>query len=210
MIYALNGSGLEAEGFEAPSEFYEALAKKTPELVLLDVMLPEEDGLTVLKKLRSAPATRRLPVIMLSAKGSEYDKVAGLDGGADDYIAKPFGTLELISRVKALLRRTAADAPSDEITVGELTVRPSRREALARGEIVRLTHKEFDLLLLLMKNEGRVFSRDDLLREVWGFDFTGESRTVDVHVRTLRSKLGEAGNVIVTVRGVGYKAGGEP
>lgn len=205
VLYALNNSGLPAEGFETPSEFYEALGKQIPELLLLDIMLPEEDGLSILRKLRSAPATSKLPIIMLTAKGTEYDKVAGLDSGADDYVTKPFGAMELISRVKALLRRSAPSG--DVLTAGALSVIPEKHEVTADGTPVTLTLKEFDLLLLLLKNRGRVYSRDELLRQIWGYDFTGESRTVDVHIRTLRAKLGECGELIQTVRGVGYRIG---
>ncbi|NLT08326.1 MAG: response regulator transcription factor [Ruminococcus sp.] len=209
VIYALNNSGFEAEGFEMPSLFYEAMKKQMPELVLLDIMLPEEDGLSILRKLRAGDETRRLPVIMLSAKGTEFDKVVGLDSGADDYIAKPFGTMELISRVKALLRRSGGEKSGDSIVLGDITVYPQRHEVIAAGNKVILTHKEYDLLMLLLKNREKVFSRDELLQKVWGYDFSGESRTVDVHIRTLRSKLGASGDAIITVRGVGYKAGEE-
>lgn len=210
VIYALKSSGFEAEGFETPSALREAMDRELPELLLLDRMLPEEDGLTVLKKLRSAPATGKLPVIMLTAKGTELDKVEGLDSGADDYIAKPFGTLELISRIKALLRRTS-DAPSgaERLELGGICVYPSKHEVFADGEKVVLTLKEYDLLLMLMRHRGEVFSRESLLREIWGYDFAGESRTVDVHIRTLRHKLGNCGDMIETIRGVGYKAGDE-
>ena len=205
VLYALNNSGLPAEGFETPSEFYEALGKQMPELLLLDIMLPEEDGLSILRKLRSSIATKKLPIIMLTAKGTEYDKVAGLDSGADDYVTKPFGAMELISRVRALLRRSA---PSDDIlTAGSLSVIPERHEVTAEGAPITLTLKEFELLLLLLRNRGRVYSREELLRQIWGYDFTGESRTVDVHIRTLRAKLGSCGELIQTVRGVGYRIG---
>lgn len=208
VIYALESSGFGARGFEAPSDLYEAVKEELPELLLLDRMLPEEDGLEVLKKLRSAPETRKLPVIMLTAKGTELDKVEGLDSGADDYIAKPFGTMELISRIKALLRRTAdSPADTDRLQLGGISVYPSKHEVFAGGEKVTLTLKEYDLLLMLMRNRGQVFSRDSLLREIWGYDFAGESRTVDVHIRTLRQKLGDCGELIETIRGVGYKAG---
>ena len=207
VLYALNNSGLPAEGFETPSEFYEALGKQMPELLLLDIMLPEEDGLSILRTLRSSPATKKLPIIMLTAKGTEYDKVAGLDSGADDYVTKPFGAMELISRVRALLRRSA---PSDDIlTAGSLSVIPERHEVTAEGAPVTLTLKEFELLLLLLRNRGRVYSREELLRQIWGYDFTGESRTVDVHIRTLRAKLGSCGELIQTVRGVGYRIGAD-
>ena len=210
VLYALRNSGMEAEGFETPSALREAMAKELPELLLLDRMLPEEDGLTVLKKLRSAPETRKLPVIMLTAKGSELDKVEGLDSGADDYIAKPFGMMELISRVKALLRRTS-DIPSEseKLEMGGLCIFPSKHEVFADGEKVTLTLKEYDMLLFLIRNRGEVYSRDSLLKEIWGYDFSGESRTVDVHIRTLRQKLGSCGELIQTIRGVGYKAGDE-
>lgn len=210
VLYALKSSGMDAEGFETPSALREAMAHELPELLLLDRMLPEEDGLEVLKKLRSAPETRKLPVIMLTAKDSEMDKVEGLDSGADDYIAKPFGTLELISRIKALLRRTSDVAvEAEKLEIGGLCVYPSRHEVLADRCNVTLTLKEYDMLLLLMKHKGEVFSRECLLREIWGYDFSGESRTVDVHIRTLRQKLGSCGDVIKTIRGVGYKAGDE-
>ena len=207
VIYALNSSGLEAEGFETPGAFREGMKRCKPDLLLLDIMLPEEDGISILKKLRAAPETRDLPIIMLSARGSEFDKVTGLDSGADDYIAKPFGTMELISRVKALLRRSSSQNNSSLLTLGQLTIDPASRQVTAAGKEIALTLKEFDLLLMLMKNAGKVFSRDVLLSRVWGYDFSGESRTVDVHIRTLRSKLGDCGELIRTVRGVGYKIG---
>jgi len=207
VLYALNNSGLPAEGFETPLEFYAALANQMPELLLLDIMLPEEDGLSILRRLRSSPATKKLPIIMLTAKGTEYDKVAGLDSGADDYVTKPFGAMELISRVRALLRRSA---PSEDIlTAGTISVMPERHEVTADGVPVTLTLKEFELLLLLLRNRGRVYSREELLRQIWGYDFTGESRTVDVHIRTLRAKLGSCGELIQTVRGVGYRIGAD-
>lgn len=212
VIYALGRSGIEAEGFGAPSELYAAMEEKLPRLLLLDRMLPEEDGISVLRKLRAREDTRKLPVIMLTAKGMEVDKVEGLDSGADDYITKPFGTMELISRVKALLRRTEDDIsplPTDTISIGGLCISREKHEVTANGERVSLTLKEYALLELLMKNKDRVFSRDTLLREVWGYDFSGESRTVDVHIRTLRAKLGDCGGIIRTIRGVGYKAGEE-
>lgn len=207
VTYALNNSGLETQGFEVPSEFRKAMTEKLPELILLDIMLPEEDGLSILRKIRSDPETERLPVIMLTAKDTEYDKVEGLDSGADDYVAKPFGIMELLSRVKALLRRTADNsAEKNSLSVGNICIYPSRHEVLADGEKVSLTLKEYELLLWLVKNRGEVYSRDTLLQKIWGYDFSGESRTVDVHVRTLRSKLGNSGDIIKTIRGVGYKA----
>ena len=209
VIYALRKADIEAEGFAVPSELYRAVERKLPRLLLLDRMLPEEDGISVLKKLRSKTETKKLPVIMLTAKGSELDKVEGLDSGADDYITKPFGTMELISRVKAMLRRTQEEPPegSAAISIGSLFIYPSKHEVSASGEKISLTLKEYELLLFLTKNKGKVFSRDTLLREIWGYDFSGESRTVDVHIRTLRSKLGVCGSIIQTIRGVGYKAG---
>lgn len=208
VLYALNNSGLEAVGFELPSKFWDAMETKLPDLLLLDIMLPEEDGLSILNKLRSNNATRKLPVIMLTAKDTEFDKVKGLDSGADDYVAKPFGTMELISRIKALLRRSSpTDDTSCHISLGGITVYPDKHEVFAEEKNIPLTLKEYELLLLLLKNKGTVFTRDTLLREVWGYDFTGESRTVDVHIRTLRAKLGACGDIIKTIRGVGYKAG---
>lgn len=209
VLYALNNSGLDAVGFELPSEFFAALSDNIPDLLLLDVMLPEEDGISILKKLRLAPETERLPIILLTAKGTEFDKVLGLDSGADDYISKPFGTMELISRIKALLRRSApiSQPSADTISTGGLTIKQDMHEVTADGKKVVLTLKEYDLLCLLMKNKGKVFTRDELLNRIWGYDFSGESRTVDVHIRTLRSKLGICGELIETIRGVGYKIG---
>lgn len=206
VIYTLNSQGMEARGFGLPSLFWKAMEEERPQLVLLDIMLPEEDGISVLKKLRASPATGGLPVIMLTAKGTEYDKVLGLDSGADDYVAKPFGMMELLSRIRALLRRAAP--PADQVLrCGCLTVDPTRHFVTAAGQEVALTHKEFELLHLLLKHRGQVLSRDRLISEVWDYEFVGESRTVDVHIRTLRQKLGEAGNLIETVRGYGYKIG---
>ena len=207
VLYALNSAGFEAEGFELPSEFRDAVAKQLPRLVLLDIMLPDEDGLSILKSLRSEPATSALPVILLTAKSTEYDKVTGLDSGADDYIAKPFGTMELISRIKALLRRTSP-SETEAVSAGGITIYPHKRIVEANGIPVALTKMEFELLLLLLRSKGTVLTREELLSKVWGYDFTGESRTVDVHIRSLRSKLGDCGDVIETLRGVGYRAGG--
>lgn len=209
VLYALNNSGFEAVGFELPSEFFAALSENIPELLLLDIMLPEEDGISILKKLRSNPETANLPVILLTAKGTEFDKVLGLDSGADDYISKPFGTMELISRIKALLRRVSkpVQIPDNSISVGNLTINQDKHEVIADGKKVFLTLKEYDLLCLLIKKKGRVYTRDELLSLIWGYDFSGESRTVDVHIRTLRSKLGSCGELIETVRGVGYRIG---
>lgn len=207
VLYGLKSSGFEAEGFETPSALRSAMAERLPDLLLLDRMLPEEDGLSLLKKLRSMPQTKDLPVIMLTAKDTELDKVEGLDSGADDYVAKPFGMLELISRIKALLRRTGSTNDTDELILGTLRILPSKHEVFADGIKIALTLKEYDMLLFLVQNKGKVFSRDSLLKEIWGYDFSGESRTVDVHIRTLRQKLGDCGELIQTIRGVGYKAG---
>lgn len=210
VVYTLNNTDLPAEGFRHPAEFWAALEQKTPKLVLLDIMLPDEDGMKVLKKLRAAPATAHVPVMMVTAKSGEYDKVVGLDAGADDYLTKPFGIMELVSRVKALLRR-AGTAPRQETEyhLGELYVNPARHEIRAAGQPISLTYKEFELLCLLLENKGRVLSRDTILDRVWGYTFDGESRTVDVHIRTLRTKLGVCGDLVETVRGMGYKIGGE-
>ena len=209
VVYALSNSGFEARGFDTPSAFWQAMAKATPAMVLLDIMLPEEDGLQIMKNLRAEPQTQRTPVIMLTAKGSEYDKVIGLEAGADDYIPKPFGMMELIARVKALLRR-ASDAPAPETyQVGCLTVCPQRHLVEVEGAPVALTLKEYELLCMLLKNRNMVLTRDRLLNQIWGYSFDGENRTVDVHIRTLRQKLGKAGDLIETVRGVGYKIGGD-
>lgn len=210
LVYTLNGQGLVAEGFAYPSDFWHAMEKKIPDLVLLDIMLPEEDGLEILQKLRKKKETKNIPIAMLTAKGSEYDVVKGLDGGADDYIPKPFRMMELVSRVKALLRRGGQEQPQDdeEYVLGELYVSKKRHLVKVKGEEVTLTMKEFELLLLFLSNPGIVFSRAQLLDKIWGYQFDGESRTVDVHVRTLRQKLGKAGQYIETVRGMGYKMGG--
>lgn len=203
VLYTLQSQGMEAKGFPRPSAFWEAMAEHIPSLVLLDIMLPEEDGISVLKTLRSSARTCRLPVIMLTAKGTEYDKVRGLDAGADDYLAKPFGMMELLSRIRALLRRTQQE--TDTYRCGVLTVDQTRHTVTVNGREVVLTQKEFEVLCLLLRNRGQVLSRERLIEDVWGYAFTGESRTVDVHVRTLRQKLGEAGAYIETVRGYGYK-----
>ena len=211
VVYTLNSQGMEARGFDRPSQFWSALALEKPELVLLDIMLPEEDGLQVLKKLRADPATRRTPVLMLTAKSTEYDKVLGLDQGADDYIAKPFGMMELMARIRTALRHSGGEAePVHALTLGPLRIDPARHQVLAHGREVTLTLKEFQLLSLLVEHAGTVFTRDQLLNTIWGYEFDGASRTVDVHIRTLRQKLGEAGRCIETVRGVGYKAESDP
>ena len=212
VAYTFNTAGLEAEGFDKPSLFWEALEKRKPDLVLLDIMLPEEDGIQILQKLRQRQDTKKLPVIMLTAKGSEYDKVMGLESGADDYVSKPFGMMELLARVKALLRRTEDLRPAQEnrYVIGDLTVNQKRHEVLVKGEAVTLTKKEFDMLCYLLENKGMLLTRDQLLNQIWGYDFDGENRTVDVHIRTLRQKLGDCGTYIETIRGIGYKIGGNP
>lgn len=208
IAYALEHSGLPAKGFALPSAFWAAMEGELPQLLLLDIMLPEEDGLSVLARLRRQPETARLPVILLTAKGTEYDKVLGLDTGADDYITKPFGMMELLSRVRALLRRTAPDDDPPAFRHGCLYVCPARHEVTVSNEPVALTLKEFKLLCLLLQKQGAVADREEILRRIWGYDYDGESRTVDVHVRTLRQKLGSAGAYIETVKGMGYKIGG--
>ncbi|MBE6781134.1 MAG: response regulator transcription factor [Ruminococcaceae bacterium] len=206
--YGLKGSGFKIKSFERPSLFWSALEEEMPELLLLDLMLPEEDGLKILNKLRSRSETKNLPVILLTAKGTEYDKVIGFDCGADDYITKPFSLLELTARIKALLRRADAKRDRNEYQVGKLTVIPAKHIVKADGKDVCLTFKEFELLCLLVSDIGTVFTREDILRKVWGIEFDGENRTVDVHIRTLRTKLEDCGELIETVRGIGYKIGG--
>lgn len=209
VIYTLETTGLEARGFADGTAFMGALAFDTPELVLLDIMLPGEDGLEILKKLKNSSKTKDIPVIMVTAKGSEYDKVVGLDSGADDYVTKPFGMMELISRIKAVLRRSGKQQDKTKLSVGGISLDTKKHEVKVDGEQVVLTLKEFELLEKLMRNQGIVLTRDQLLTEIWGYDFDGETRTVDVHIRTLRQKLGEQGSLVKTVRGVGYRIGGE-
>ena len=208
VVYGLQSQGYEATGFSLPSAFWKAMEQKLPELVLLDIMLPEEDGLHILQRLRASSATRRLPIIMLTAKNAEYDRVIGLDNGADDFISKPFGMLELVARVRAVLRRAEPAGVAAEYRIVCLYVCPARHIVQVNGEDVTLTHKEFELLCLLLENRGIVLTRDTLMDRIWGFEFERENRTLDVHIRTLRVKLGEAGSYIETVRGVGYKIGG--
>ncbi len=209
VVYTLNSTGFEALGFERPSEFYKALEKELPQLVLLDIMLPEEDGLSILSKLKSTKATKDIPVIMLTAKGTEMDKVKGFETGADDYIAKPFGMMELVARVKARLRSIKPESKVSEYTVKNLYVCPEKHIVKVGGENVQLTLKEFEMLCMLLQNRHVVLNRDQILNSIWGYSFDGESRTVDVHIRTLRQKLGTAGDVIETVRGIGYKIAGD-
>lgn len=204
-LFALKNSGYQAAGFDTAREFYKALDTKLPELILLDLMLPDEDGMDILRRLRARADTQRIPVILVTAKSTEIDKVKGLDGGADDYIAKPFGVMEMIARVKALLRRSSG---SEErmLTCGDVTLDNEKRMVFAGSKTVELTYKEFELLKLLMKNRGIVISRDVIMERVWDSSFEGESRTIDVHVRSLRQKLGDSGALIKTVRNVGYMA----
>ncbi len=208
VIYTLETTGLKARGFADGSAFMEALAFDTPELILLDIMLPGDDGLELLKKLKSSSKTKGIPVIMVTAKGSEYDKVVGLDSGADDYVTKPFGMMELVSRIKAVLRRSGKVEDRMDMETSGVHVDVKKHEVTVDGKAVSLTLKEFELLEKLMRNQGIVLTRDQLLTEIWGYDFDGETRTVDVHIRTLRQKLGEKGEIIQTVRGVGYRVGG--
>lgn len=206
MIYTLNASGFRAVGFENAKEFYAALADDTPELIMLDIMLPGEDGISILKRLKADARTADIPVIMATAKGNEYDKVIGLDLGADDYLAKPFGMMEMASRVRAVLRRSGRAAEKPQlIRVGSLEMDLNEHSVTADGIRVQLTLKEFELLHTFMTNPGRAFTREQLLSSVWCEDFMGETRTVDVHVGTLRQKLGSCGKYIRTVRGVGYR-----
>lgn len=205
MIYALNAAGFEAAGFPDGASFWAAMKQRRPELVMLDIMLPGEDGISILKNLRSQVATRDIPVIMATAKGTEYDKVTGLDSGADDYLAKPFGMMEMVSRVKAVLRRSSAPDEKKPLRLEGLEVDPKSCVVHIDGQRADLTLKEFRLLLTFMENPGRVFTRDRLLETVWGVDYTGETRTVDVHIGTLRTKLGRYGGLISTVRGMGYR-----
>lgn len=205
MIYTLQASDLQAKGLPDADAFWAAMEKEKPKLILLDIMLPGEDGISILKKLKAQSSTADIPVIMATAKGTEYDKVIGLDLGADDYLAKPFGMMEMVSRVKAVLRRAYKDEKTDIVAVGKLTLNPQTHTVRADGEKVILTLKEFELLHKFMRHPGRVYSREQLLSDIWGADYVGETRTVDVHIGTLRTKLGECGEYIDTVRGVGYR-----
>lgn len=204
-MFALKNSGYAVEEFENAKSFFSRSAEKVPDLVLLDIMLPDMVGLEIVKKLRSRPDTVRVPIILVTAKTTELDKVKGLDIGADDYLTKPFGVMELISRVKALLRRSRALQDDKQMVLGDITLDSERREVHVGGELCELTFKEFELLKLLMVNAGIVLHRDTIMSDVWGTDYEGESRTLDMHIKTLRQKLGEAGNMIKTVRNVGYK-----
>lgn len=205
MLYTLNMAGFEAKGFPEAKAFWMEMKDKLPELIILDIMLPGENGIEILKELRSSPVTSDIPVIMATAKGSEYDKVTGLDLGADDYLSKPFGMMEMISRIKAVLRRSSHKGNRQSLQIGKLMLNEEKHVVESCGQGVILTLKEYELLKLFMENPGKVFTRENLLSSVWGQDYFGETRTVDVHVGSLRTKLGSAGKQIQTVRGVGYK-----
>ena len=207
VVYTLNQTGLSAKGFPDANAFFTASAEEKPSLVLLDIMLPGEDGLSVLKKIRANAGTTSIPIMMITAKTTEFDKVSGLDLGADDYITKPFGMAELVARVKALLRRSGLKTSAERLTHGELVVDIARHTVTVSDQVINLTYKEFSLLVRLMESAGRAFTREQLLETVWGYDYEGGTRTVDVHVQTLRTKLGESGKYIETVRGVGYRFG---
>ena len=204
-IYTLNSTGFEARGFENGEDFFAALAGETPDLVILDVMLPGMDGVSILRKMKDNAATKRLPVIMATAKGMEYDKIQSLDLGADDYLVKPFGMMEMVSRVRAVLRRCAPLGEGSVLRAGNLIVNLDERTVTANGNRVNLTFKEFELLKLFLSHPKMVFTRDQLLSNVWNIDYAGETRTVDVHIQTLRQKLGDCGRMIETVRNVGYR-----
>lgn len=205
MLYALRASGFDAEGFSDSEGLFQALSAHHPQLILLDIMLPGMDGIEILKKLRKDPSTANISIIMASAKGTEYDKVLGLDLGADDYLAKPFGMMEMVSRIRAVLRRTNPGGIEKDLRLGGLELSPAAHTVSAEGCRICLTRKEYDLLYLFMTHPGRVYSREQLLAKIWGSDFLGETRTVDVHIGTLRTKLGSCGEYIRTVRGVGYR-----
>lgn len=211
VVYTLQNTGMEARGFADGTALFSALRNEKPDLILLDIMLPGEDGISILRRLRSLPDTAALPVILLTAKNTEYDKVIGLDSGADDYIAKPFGMMELVARVRAVLRRTQDTISSAEhvlLSDGPISLDERAHTVCVSGQPVQLTLKEYQLLTLLMKNQGAVLTRDVLLENIWGYGSESETRTVDVHIRTLRQKLGDGGALIETVRGVGYRMGG--
>ena len=207
VIYTLESQGYKALGFSLPSLFRKAMEEKLPELILLDIMLPEEDGMSVLKKLKSNSDTKDIPVIIITAKNSEYDKVIGLDCGADDFVTKPFGMMELVARIRAVMRRSCASEKTAEFRMGDLYVCPGKHIVKVQGENINLTYKEFEILCLLLSNKDIVLSRNEIMDSIWGYDFERENRTLDVHIRTLRSKLKTSGNLIETVRGIGYKIG---
>lgn len=205
MIYTLKGSGFEAKGFSEGISFWEAMKENIPQLIMLDIMLPGEDGITILKKLRMMPETKNIPVIMATAKGSEGDRVKGLDSGADDYLCKPFGMMEMVSRIKAVLRRTEAVDRNKLLNYKDITMDTTRHITTCENRELKLTLKEYDLLKLFLENIGIVFTRDQLLNQVWDQSYYGETRTIDVHIATLRTKMGRSGEMIQTIRGVGYR-----
>ncbi len=209
MVYTLQASGFEACGFQDSVDFWRMMKEKKPELVVLDIMLPGEDGISILKKLRTSPVTEDIPVIMATAKDSEYDTVIGLDSGADDYLSKPFGMMEMVSRIKAVLRRSTPKKKPKQIRCGSIVIDEGKHTVTVNDRIISLTLKEYELLKLLAENTEQVFTREILLASVWGADFVGETRTVDVHIGTLRTKLDECGDMIKSVRGVGYKMEGQ-
>lgn len=208
VLYTLRNTGFEAEGFENGNDLLNAVKNAVPQLILLDIMLPDEDGISILKHIRADFNTKNIPVIMVTAKSTEYDKITGLDMGADDYISKPFGVMEMISRVKAVLRRTNGIDNENCLIYKNIQINQNMHVVTVNNIPVELTLKEYELLSLLIKNKGVVLTRDKLLEKIWGYDFDGETRTVDVHIRTLRSKIGDNGDIIETVRGVGYRIGG--
>ena len=204
-VYTLEQTGFTARGFADGVSMLEALKTEIPELIILDIMMPELDGIEVLKRLRSESSYKDIPVIMATAKGTEMDKIGGLNSGADDYLVKPFGVMEMVARVNAVLRRTTKVVSADDITVGAITLKDKEHKVIIEGKKIELTHKEFEMLKLFMENPGLVFSRDKLMSEIWGMDYIGETRTIDMHIKTLRQKLGNAGGQIKTVIGVGYR-----
>lgn len=207
IVYALKNGGFEAVGFEDGNKFLSKVHNFMPDLILLDIMLPGENGLKILEKLKTDSTLKEIPVIMLTAKTSEFDKVKGLDMGADDYISKPFGIMELISRVKAVLRRTSIPSSSNVLSLDDISIDYEKRTITTEGKTIDLTYKEFELLYYLLKNQDIVLTREMIMNQIWGFNFEGETRTVDVHIATLRQKLGEKGKLIQTIRNVGYKVG---
>lgn len=207
-LYALKSTGFKARGFDNGKSLLEALKTELPDLIILDIMLPEIDGISLLKKLKSSPETKEIPIIMATAKGMEYDKIQGLDLGADDYLVKPFGVMEMISRVKAVLRRYVKNEAEVTLSIGGLSLSPNEHRVTIDGKEIELTYKEFELLKLFLENQGIAFTRDQLFRMVWESDFCVESRTIDIHIGTLRQKLGKYGQLIKTVRNVGYRLEG--
>ena len=207
VLYALQASDFDVTGFESGAQLWKRMNHEQPSLIILDIMLPDEDGLSILRDMKAQSKTKSIPIILLTAKSSEYDRIKGLDLGADDYISKPFSVLELISRVKAVLRRIAPVETARKLSLGCVEVDPEKRTVISDGDVVTLTYKEFEVLYCMMSKKDTVFSRDKLMELVWGFDFEGESRTVDMHIKTLRQKLKRGGEMIKTIRGVGYKMG---